>query len=85
VVNLSEKLLEELALRYIHDRILEVVDSTSMKNYRDAYLWLITTQIPVAMRNCSSHVSGKPLLDALCDAYGSNWEWVLLIADGSLP
>ena len=71
--------LEKLALRYIHDKLVEFVESTPMKTYRDAYLWLLVAQIPIAMRNCSKHESPKPLLDALCEACGSDWErvWIL--------
>jgi hypothetical protein len=50
-----------------------------MKTYRDAYLWLLSAQIPISMKNCSRHESPKPLLDALCDACGSDYErtWML--------
>jgi len=57
-------------------KIVEIISSTPMRNYRDAYLWLLTAQIPMSMRNCSNHASERPLLDALCDAYGSDWERV---------
>jgi len=46
-----------------------------MSDYRDSYLWLLATQIPIATGNCSSH-DRKPLLDALCEACGSDWEGV---------
>jgi len=50
-----------------------------MSEYRDAYLWLLATQVPIAMKNCSRHESAKPLLDALCEACGSDYErtWIL--------
>jgi len=50
-----------------------------MSDYRDAYLWLLAAQIPIAMKNCSRHESPKPLLDALCEACGSDYErvWIL--------
>jgi hypothetical protein len=50
-----------------------------MSDYRDAYLWLLAPQIPIAMKNCSQHESPKPLLDALCEACGSDYErtWIL--------
>jgi hypothetical protein len=71
--------LEKLTLRYIHDKLVEFIESTLMNNYRDAYLWLLATQIPIAMKNCDKHESLKPLLDALCEACGSDWErlWIL--------
>jgi hypothetical protein len=77
--NPAESLLQYLALAYVHDRLSEVIDSTPMSEYRDVYLWLLAAQIPIAMKNCSQHESAKPLLDALCEACGSDWEhvWIL--------
>ncbi|MCC6004731.1 MAG: hypothetical protein LM590_10355 [Thermofilum sp.] len=72
--------LEKLALRYIHDRLVEIIESTPMKTYRDAYLWLLTTQMPIAMRNCTAHnASTAPLLEALSDGCGCEEErvWIL--------
>ena len=71
--------LEKLALRYVHDKLVEIIESSPMKDYRDSYLWLLAAQIPVAMRNCTYHDSGKPLLDALGDGCGCDWEraWLL--------
>jgi hypothetical protein len=50
-----------------------------MNQCGDAYLWLLATQIPIAMKNCSQHESPKSLLDALCEACGSDHErvWIL--------
>jgi hypothetical protein len=50
-----------------------------MNQYREAYLWLLTAQMPTAMKNCSKHETPKPLLDALCEACGSDHErlWIL--------
>jgi hypothetical protein len=47
-----------------------------MNNYRDAYLWPLSAQIPIAMKNCSKHEYMKTVLDALCEACGSNYERV---------
>jgi len=72
--------LEKLALRYIHDKLVEFIESTPMKTYRDAYLWLLSAQIPIAMRNCTAHnTSTAPLLEALSDGCGCEEErvWVL--------
>jgi len=77
--NPAESLIQYLALAYIHDKLLEAIDSTPMNQYREAYLWLLVAQIPIAMKNCSRHESPKPLLGALCEACGSDWEriWIL--------
>jgi hypothetical protein len=77
--NPAENLLQYLALAYIHDKLVEAIDSTPMSEYRDAYLWLLTAQIQISMKNCSRHESPKPLLDALCEACGSDHErvWIL--------
>jgi hypothetical protein len=77
--NPAENLLQYLALAHIHDKLLEAIDSTPMNQYREAYLWLLVAQIPIAMKNCSQHESPKPLLDALCEACGSDHErtWIL--------
>jgi hypothetical protein len=50
-----------------------------MNEYRDAYLWLLSAQIPIAMKNCSQYESAKPQLDALSEACGSGYEraWIL--------
>jgi len=72
--------LEKLALRYIHDRLVEIIGSTPMKTYRDAYLWLLAAQVPIAMRNCTAHnTSTAPLLEALSDGCGCEEEkvWIL--------
>jgi hypothetical protein len=77
--NPAESLLQYLTLAYIHDKLVSIVESSPMSEYRDAYLWLLATQIPVAMKNCSRHESPKSLLDALCEACGSDCEraWIL--------
>jgi hypothetical protein len=63
--------LEKLALRYIHDKLVEFIESTPMNSYRDAYLWLLAAQVPIAMRNCTAHnTSIAPLLEALSDGCG---------------
>jgi hypothetical protein len=72
--------LEKLALRYIHDKLVEFIESTPMNNYRDAYLWLLATQIPITMHNCTTHnTSIAPLLEALSDGCGCEEEraWIL--------
>jgi hypothetical protein len=72
--------LEKLALRYIHDKLVEFIESTPMNNYRDAYLWLLATQIPIIMHNCTAHnTSIAPLLEALGDGCGCEEErvWIL--------
>ena len=72
--------LEKLALRYVHDRLVEIIESTPMINYREAYLWLLATQIPVIMRNCTVHENSiTPLLEALSDGCGCEEErvWIL--------
>jgi hypothetical protein len=77
--NPAESILQYLALAYIHDKLVSIVESSPMSEYRDAYLWLLAAQIPIAMKNCSRHESPKPLLDALCQACGSDHErvWIL--------
>jgi len=77
--NPAENLLQYLALAYIHDKLVSIVESSPMSEYRDAYLWLLTAQIPISMKNCSRHESPQPLLDALCQACGSDYErvWIL--------
>jgi len=72
--------LEKLALRYVHDRLVEIIESTPMSNYREAYLWLLAAQIPVTMRNCTVHENSiTPLLEALSDGCGCEEErvWIL--------
>jgi hypothetical protein len=73
------RILEELALEYVHDRLVEIVNSTAMRQYPGAYLWLLASQIPIGMGSCSPHNSSTPLLDALCGGCGSDWErvWIL--------
>jgi len=77
--NPAENLLQYLALAYIHDKLVEAIDSTPMSEHRDAYLWLPTAQISIAMKNCSQYEFTNPLLDALCEACGSDYErtWTL--------
>jgi hypothetical protein len=78
--NPSALWLEKLALRYIHDKLVEFIESTPMNNYRDAYLWLLATQIPIAMSNCTTHnTSIAPLLEAVGDGCGCEEEraWIL--------
>jgi hypothetical protein len=51
-----------------------------MNNYRDAYLWLLATQIPIIMHNCTTHnTSIAPLLEAVGDGCGCEEEraWIL--------
>ena len=73
------RILEETALEYVHDRLVEIVNSTAMRQYPGAYLWLLASQIPIQMSSCSPHNSSTPLLDALCGGCGSGWErvWIL--------
>jgi len=54
-------LLQYLALAYIHNKLIEIIDSTPMNEHREAYLWLIATQIPISMKNCSKHECTKQL------------------------
>jgi len=73
--NPGEVWLQRLVLRYIHDRIKQFIESNSaMDQYFDAYMWLLSAEIPSNMGNCSKHDSVKPLLDALCDKCGSEAE-----------
>jgi len=51
-----------------------------MNNYREAYLWLLAAQIPVAMNNCTVHANTNTLLlSALGEGCGCEEErvWVL--------
>jgi hypothetical protein len=66
-------------LKDIHDELVGVVDSSHTSAYRDAYLWLLVAQIPETMKNYGKHEFPKPLLDALCEACGSDYEraWIL--------
>jgi hypothetical protein len=77
--NPAENLLQYLTLAYIHDELVSIVESSPMSEYRDAYLWLLATQIPIAIKNCCQHESPKPLLDALSEACGNDHErtWIL--------
>jgi len=52
-----------------------------MIEYKEVCLWLLARQIPIAMKNCSQHESPKPLLDALCEASGSDHERVWLLGN----
>jgi len=52
-----------------------------MNQYRDAYLWLLATQILIAMKSCGQHESAKPPLDALCEACGSDHERVCILGN----
>jgi hypothetical protein len=47
------RILEETALEYFHDRLVEVVNSTAMRQYPGAYLWLLASQISIQMGSCS--------------------------------
>ncbi|MFZ8794515.1 MAG: hypothetical protein ACO2O2_11620 [Acidilobaceae archaeon] len=74
--NSAESLLQYLALAYIHDKLVSIVNSSPMSEYKEVYIWPLSAQIPIAMKNCSKHESPKPLLDAMCQACGSDHEWV---------
>jgi hypothetical protein len=78
--NPGETWLEKLVLRYIHDEIKQFINSNSaMNQYLDAYMWLLSAQIPANMGNCPSHNTAKPLLDALCGKCGSEVERVSIV------
>jgi len=72
--NPGEVWLQELTLRYLHDRLREVVGSTAMSYYPDAYLWLLVAQIPVAIQPSDCHGGAKPLYDALVEGRGCELE-----------
>jgi len=60
--------------------LVETIESTPMSNYREAYLWLLAAQIPVAIYNCTAHANITTLLlGALGEGYGRGEErvWVL--------
>jgi len=60
--------------------LVETIESTPMSNYREAYLWLLAAQIPVAMNNCTVHANTNTLLlSALGEGCGCEEErvWVL--------
>jgi len=72
--------LEKLVLHYIHDKIKQFIESNNaMNQYYDAFMWLLSVQIPTNMGNCSSHDMAKPLLDALCNKCGSEAERVKIL------
>jgi len=76
--NPGEVWLEKLVLRYIHDKIKQfIAGNSAMGQYFDAYMWLLASQLPIGMGNCTE--SAKPLLDALCDKCGSESERVKIL------
>jgi len=67
-------------LRYIHDKIKWfIVNSSAVNQYFDAFMWLLASQLPVNMGNCTSHGTATPLLNALCDMCGSEAERVRIL------
>lgn len=78
--NPGEVWLQELTLRYLHDRLREIIASTPMSRYPDAYLWLLSAQVPVAMRGSGCHGGAKPLYDALVEGGGCELERCTLLA-----
>jgi hypothetical protein len=78
--NPGELWLEKLVLRYIHDRIAQfIANSSAMNQYFNAFMWLLASQLPVNMGNCTSHGTATPLLNALCDMCGSEAERVRIL------
>jgi len=80
--NPGELWLEKLILRYIHDKIKWfIVNNSAMNNYYDAYMWLLASQIPIGMDNCTPHSTTTPILDALCSKCGSEAERVKMLCN----
>jgi len=78
--NPGEVWLEKLTLRYIHDKIAQfIANNSAMNQYFDAFMWLLASQLPANMGNCTSHGTATPLLDALCDKCGSEMERVRIL------
>jgi hypothetical protein len=77
--NPGELWLEKLTLRYIHDKIAQfIVNNTAMNQYFDAFMWLLVSQLPANMGNCS-HETATLLLDALSNKCGSEIERVKIL------
>jgi hypothetical protein len=77
--NPGELWLEKLTLRYIHDKIAQfIVNNTAMNQYFDVFMWLLVSQLPANMGNCS-HETATPLLDALSNKCGSEIERVKIL------
>jgi hypothetical protein len=80
--NPGELWLEKLILRYIHDKIKWfIVNNSAMNNYYDAYMWLLASQIPIGMDNCTLHNTTTPILNALCSKCGSEAERVKILCN----
>jgi hypothetical protein len=80
--NPGELWLEKLVLRYIHDKIKQfIAGNSAMDQCFDAFMWLLASQLPIDMGNCTEHSSAKPLLDALCDKCGSESEMVKILCN----
>jgi len=80
--NPGELWLEKLVLRYIHDKIKWFIASSSaMNQYFDAFMWLLASQLPISMGNCTSHSTTTPILDALCNKCGSEAERVKMLCN----
>jgi hypothetical protein len=80
--NPGELWLEKLVLRYIHDKIKWFIASSSaMNQYFDAFMWLLASQLPISMGNCTSHSTTTPILDALCNKCGSEAERVKILCN----
>jgi len=80
--NPGELWLEKLVLRYIHDKIKWfIVNSSAMNQYFDAFMWLLASQMPIGMANCTPHNTTTPILDALCSKCGSEAERVKILCN----
>jgi hypothetical protein len=80
--NPGEVWLEKLVLRYIHDKIKQfIANNSAMNQHFDAFMWLLASQLPIGMGNCTSHDTATPLLDALCDKCGSETERIKILCN----
>jgi len=80
--NPGELWLEKLVLRYIHDKIKWfIVNSSAMNQYFDAFMWLLASQMPIGMANCTPHNTTTPILNALCSKCGSEAERVKILCN----
>jgi hypothetical protein len=80
--NPGELWLEKLVLRYIHDRVAQfIANSSAMNQYFDAFMWLLASQLPISMGNCTSHSTTTPILNALCNKCGSEAERVKMLCN----
>jgi hypothetical protein len=55
-----------------------MISSTAMRQYVEAYLWLLAPQIQLRWRTSVAAVQA-PLIDVLCKGYGGDWKRVWLL------